>query len=689
MCGIAAIQNTTDDSISEIALERMISALGHRGPDGAGLAVMHGGRVGLAHTRLAIVDLETGAQPIFDAVNASSIVMNGEFYGHGAVRDSLREEGHLFYTNSDAEVVLHLYRKHGLDVFRYLRGEFALLIYDASQRRLIAARDPMGIKPLYWTKVGSEFLFASEVKGLFAHPRVPRALAPDHLTSTFLGICAESACAFEDIKALAPGSFMVVGQDGKSREHRYWKPPQHPMPAPISFPDAQREMRARLTKAVRERLVADVPVDVYLSSGVDSSVVLALMQEAGATPRAHHIAFSDAALDESSDARVIAQHFGVPFCPILCTTENLAELLPDTVFHTETTLGNLNSAAKFALSDAVRKAGTKACLTGEGADENFAGYPYFRLEYIRRLLDGSREARTVGNELFTSFAAQEWRSEEILWSRRRKIDKTKPLHWSNPFQERLSELDLVHRHLFALDAPPEGRHHTPSLHFDKLFAASEVGDLSPLHLTRHIAYHCMSGYILPCLGDRVEMAHGVECRTPYLERDVVELACQVPDSFLLAQSRRHGRLHLREKHLLRQTFHDDLPPSVQNGSKHPLLSPSWRGVWETKPGRSLFEEHLSLSRLRQAGLFRARTVRSLYRLWTILPRQSTLRKKLDLAMGAILTTQMLHQRLVENFSMPATLAFRPAKAFPFASDRSPQLSSEITRFEFFRPEQTV
>jgi asparagine synthase (glutamine-hydrolysing) len=648
MCGIAVIRRFDDEAVAPDDLARMMSAIAHRGPDDAGYALVDDGRLGLGQVRLSIIDLATGDQPIFDPERGTAIVFNGELYDHEALRRELEQRGHRFYTTTDTEVLLHLYGEYGLDFVDRLNGEFSFVIWDSRRRRLVAVRDPVGIKPLFFRATPEEIVFGSEVKALFALPRVPRRIAPEYMTGAFVGICPATACAFDGIAAVPPGTALIVDADGSRREYRYWKPPLEEVDRSRSLAADQDELRRLLTDAVRRRLVADVPVHVYLSGGVDSTLVLALMTSLGARPTAYHIAFPRSDFDESSQAAEIAAHYGVALDVVECTMERLADTVEETVAHVEGTVSNLNAAAKLLLSRHVRARGTKVCLTGEGADESFAGYQYFKLEALWRLIQAGGAEAERGRALFERFREIEARSEGLFWDARDRWRRAaQPYGYPCHLQVRVDELELLGRWMFDWRALGLSRDSAPPAMLRRTFSPTELRRLEPMNAARTMAFHALSGYIIPTLGDRVEMANSIECRTPFLDRALVEFACRLPPERLLDIDQ------LREKLLLHQTFADLLPPVVKRGHKHPLLSPSWRRFADTPVGRQLVGDHLTTAAVQRAQLFRPSFVRTVLALWRRVPAQSGLAKRLDLAVGAMLTTQILHDRFVARPAWPS------------------------------------
>ncbi|MDB4968639.1 MAG: Asparagine synthetase [Myxococcales bacterium] len=660
MCGIAVIRRFDDARVDAAELEAMLEGIAHRGPDDAGYALLDEGRLGLAQVRLSILDLANGDQPIFDPERGTAIVFNGELYDHVALRAELEARGHRFYTTTDTEVLLHLYGEYGLDFVDRLNGEFSFVIWDERRRRIVAVRDPVGVKPLFFRATADEILFGSELKALFALPRVPRAISNEYLTGAFLGICPETACAFDGVEAVPPGTALVVEANGTRRQYRYWRPPLGDVDRSLSDEETRAELRLRMTRAVRRRLTADVPVNVYLSGGFDSTLVLALMTSLGARPTAYHIAFPGSEFDESREAGEIAAHYGVDLDVMPCTMERMADVVEETVGHVEGAVANLNSAAKLLLSRHVRARGTKVCLTGEGADESFAGYPYFKLEALWRLIERGGDDAVRGRALFARFREMESRSEGILWDARDRWRRAEqPYGYPCHLQVRVDELTSLARLMFDGRALGLGTHHAPPAMLRRAFPPDELSRLEPMNAARTMAFHALSGYIIPSLGDRVEMANSVECRTPFLDREVVDFACRLPPERLLDLDR------LREKLILHQTFADLLPPVVTRRHKHPLLAPSWRQLAATRVGRQLVGDHLSAAAVRGAGMFRPGFVSTVRALWQLAPATSGLAKRLDLAIGALLTTQILHDRFVARRAWP-TRALRMIRREPLS-----------------------
>ncbi|HEX8707835.1 MAG TPA: asparagine synthase (glutamine-hydrolyzing), partial [Pyrinomonadaceae bacterium] len=398
MCGIAGIISASGEREPESgargaglreALARMVKYLDHRGPDDRGLSVLSpkGCEVGLGHTRLSILDLSTaGHQPMSDPRTGNQITYNGEVYNFRELRGALGEGPDAWRSQSDTEVILRAYQRDGRECLENLRGMFAFGLWDAGRRKLLLARDRLGIKPLYYYAGRGFFLFASEVKALLESGLVPRRL--DRL-GLWHYLAYQSVPAprtlVEGVRALEPGSWMTVDERGEREAGCYWNMlSRGTAEARDAAPaESRRRVRELLHEAVALNLVSDVPVGAFLSGGLDSSAVVALMREAGAAPRTFTVGFAESGYDEASQARRTAAHFQTVHTEIRLTQERLLEQLPEALAVMDQPTGDgLNT---YVVARAVREQGIKVALSGLGGDEFFAGYPSFtRLKRMMR-----------------------------------------------------------------------------------------------------------------------------------------------------------------------------------------------------------------------------------------------------------------------------------------------------------------
>ncbi len=382
MCGITAVLSSSD-AISAEMLHRGTAALHHRGPDGRGHWLSPDCRVGLGHTRLSIIDLQTGDQPIANEDESLWIVANGEFYDFERIRDELRRRGHRFRTGSDSEIALHLYEDHGPECLHHLRGEFAFVIWDGRNRRLFAGRDRFGVKPLFYAEHAGALYLASEAKALFAMGVPARWSAEIGVRRWLHHAGRADAVSRRARRSTRP---LPARHAEGHRLHQYWDvdyPADADAPAPRSEREYVQGFREVLEESVKTRLRADVPVGCYLSGGIDSCAVLGLAALHHNGPvRAYTLTFDGAQYDESAIAKEMALLAGADFHPIPITQADLAANFRDSVMQAELPCLNAHTVAKYMLSRAVRQNGYKVVLTGEGSDEILAGYPHFRRDML-------------------------------------------------------------------------------------------------------------------------------------------------------------------------------------------------------------------------------------------------------------------------------------------------------------------
>jgi asparagine synthase (glutamine-hydrolysing) len=621
-------------------ITRMCSAISHRGPDGAGYALLDRGALAFGHVRLSIIDLQQGDQPLYNEDGDICITFNGEIYDYKRLRDELIDQGHRFRSQSDTEVIVHLYEQHGMDFIHRLNGEFAFILWDARNRRLLAARDRCGVKPLFYWETEREILISSEVKGIFALNRVPRNINPDYVIGPLLGVFPRAISAFGGIHNLKPGHFLIVESDGRSDEMPYWQPTFKINPA-ISFTDAKDEVRRLFTRSVERRMVADVPVGNYLSGGLDSTLVCGLTAARTSKLKAFSVGFGKTIYDETDAARKTAAHYGAQFEAIDCSSEVLAENFLKTIIHVEQPVLNPNSIAKQVLSRLVHSKGYKVCLTGEGSDEVFGGYAYFKLERIWRMLQAGGEHARRARALWKRFKILEAPSEGILWSRSNHWRKLDPVFGYPSFQQ-MHAVDATRgmKWIINPELVERASYPTPYDYFLSEFPPEQLSQLDPFNATKLTTFNQLVSYIIPCLGDRVEMANSVECRTPFLDRDLIEFASTVEPSYFMDID------DLMEKLLLRTAFADLLPPVVARTHKYPFLSPNWLSLSQTVEGTRLFREFLSPERLGATGLFRPAFIHHMLRHWKWLPKRAFF--LIDTLAGMVLGMQALHHLFVEK-----------------------------------------
>jgi len=375
MCGIAGEWDWTGRPRERSAIAAMIQSLRHRGPEGHACWFSSEGEIALAYAQLSFFK-GARVQPVGNARNSVFVVCNGEIYNHQELAGLVRQSGIEPATSSDIEIIPYLYELRGSRSFSLLRGEFAFALYDSEKRSLYLVRDRIGIKPLYFHVAASSILFASEIKAIFAHGDAPRELDKSSIATKLFGITLPGGTAFSGIREVKPGCYLEVTAD-KILEQPFWSPTMEVARYPRPLEELAHEFVDIFDEAVRIRLQGNYPIGAYLSVGIDSSAVLASMVNAGARPlKAFSIKFDDRRFDESAEAKTVASRLGVEHILVPVRNRDLAQNFLQSIWHCEIPVINAHGTAKFLLSRAP-SGHVKGVMTGEGADELFAGYPYF------------------------------------------------------------------------------------------------------------------------------------------------------------------------------------------------------------------------------------------------------------------------------------------------------------------------
>src|SRR5579883_294009 len=389
MCGIVAIFSN-EEPISATALAKATQRLDHRGPDRQSQWIAPHQQVGLGHTRLSIIDLATGDQPIANENEQLHLVVNGEFYDYERIQRELEQRGHRFRTRSDSEIVLHLYEEFGPECLQHLRGEFAFILWDEPNQRLFAARDRFGIKPLFYTMIGDTLYLASEAKALFA-AGVPARWDHESVFQQLFVFMNQDRTLFEGVYQVPPGYYLLATSQ-QTQLTRYWDLDYPRTDSPIprhTSAEYIEQLRDKLQEAIQIRLRADVPVGVYLSGGVDSSTVLSMAMKHSSDPlRAFTATFDQPGYNEEPFAREMAAYVGADFQPLPLNPSDFAEHAADAAWHSEMLGTNPRGVARYLQSHAVQNFGYKVVLAGEGSDEIFGGYGHVHQD---SLLDNTNQ----------------------------------------------------------------------------------------------------------------------------------------------------------------------------------------------------------------------------------------------------------------------------------------------------------
>lgn len=600
MCGIIAIRSW-DAPVSTGVLGRTTAALQHRGPDGQRTWASPCGRAGLGHARLAINDPE-GAQPIASADGRLRIAANGEFYDFRRERRRLQASGRRFRTRSDTEVALHLYEDAGTECLHQLRGQFAFAVWDEDAGLLFAARDRFGLKPLFYCKHEGALYLASEAKALFA-AGVPAAWDL-HATYHALHACPdERRSLFSGVAQLPPGHFLTASEEG-IRIERYWDLPPSPRPRPgprsprhspsAILDESADEVRRLFLEAVRLRLDADVPVGCLLSGGLDSSAALgAAASQSSGPPVAFTVGFERGAYDESAAARRTAKALGARHFVATLRDRDLADHFADAVWHAETIQYNAHGVARFLLSRAVRDAGFRAVLAGEGADEAFFGYEFLRTPAAVGQARGARRA-VKALRMLPRLLRSPSRRHPALAAVSPWLARLAVLLGTSPalFTRLTRGLD----HLQRLCAPAflhRFRGYDPYRAHYRRCAAAGLSKREPARQLLYLWLHSLFvNYHLAA--DRLDMAHGVEVRLPFLDHHLFEHVNALPLP-LLAATR-------PEKLLLRTAVRPFVPEEVHARTKRPFWAPPSAGLG-ANPLHDLVQDVLRGQAMRSVPFF--------------------------------------------------------------------------------------
>jgi asparagine synthase (glutamine-hydrolysing) len=583
----------------------MIESVHHRGPDGYGF--FEDDQVGLAHARLSIIDIEGGNQPIHNEDRSVWVVFNGEIFNYIELRAELESDGHRFYTRSDTEVIVHLYEEHGDEFVNRLNGQFAIALWDVRRRRLLLARDRTGIRPVFYALHGGRLLFASEIKSLLAHPGVPRRLDPAGIAQVFtFWSCQAPATIFDGILSLPAGHILVLERGATTiRKYWDWAFPENPLPKrPVE--EEARELRDLLIDSVRLQLRADVPVGAYLSGGLDSSIVTTLIKHYTGTPlRTFSLTFEDGEFDESDYQTELVRYLGTHHTAVRCTRADIGAAFPRTIWHAETPIVRTAPTPLMMLSERVRAEGYKVVLTGEGADEVFAGYDLFREAKVRRFWGNSPQSA--------------WRP--------RLLERLYPYLKNSPVAARAFSKTFFGEGIDNLHSPwfahmPRWRttqrlwqYFSPEIRAkvsaEGAFAGlgdrlpSEFGRWAPLSRDQYVEAHTLlSGYLLCSQGDRMAMANSVEGRFPFLDHRVIEFANGLPP---------HHKLRaLEEKFVLKQAVRGLLPERIRTRTKQPYRAPDSQSFFVNERPFDYVGALLDDRRVREGGMFDTVAVRKLY-----------------------------------------------------------------------------
>lgn len=635
------------------ALERALGAMLHRGPDELGLYLDE--RAGLAHARLSIIDLASGQQPMSNPGGTLWISFNGEIFNYLELREELLALGHVFRTRSDTEVILHAWEAWGEAALDRFNGQWAFALWDERRQELILSRDRVGVRPLYYAEHRGQLTFGSEVKAIFAAaPELPRAFDPiaiDQCFTWWTMIAPRSA--FAGVSELPPGHVRIYKLRGDAtapytvEDRAYWHP-RYPADFPGSLADAEAAVAAALERATELRMLrAEVEVGSYLSGGLDSSLIATLGRRAkGSGFHTFSLRFADAEYDEGNYQRLMAERLGAEHHEVVVGRKDIADIFPAVCTHAERPLLRTAPAPMFLLSRLVRQHGIKVVLTGEGADEMFAGYDLFREGAVRRFwarqprsevrprlldrlypyLQRSPVAQQAMARAFFGKGLESWRelgfAHQLRWQTTSGVKRLLTAEMRQPAAPGTL--------LPVPELPAELR--------DELRTWSHLAQDQYLEIRT-----LMSGYLLSAQGDRMLMANSIEGRFPFLDREVMALAGRLPDRYKLRG--------LDEKHVLKRIAAGLIPEEIRQRPKQPYRAPDALSFVGDVP--AWLPEVLRPAALREAGVFEPTAATKLWEKCQARGGSAQFSNADNMALVALLSTQLVWQNVIGAPPPPA------------------------------------
>lgn len=595
ICGVWEYSSAAGAKVDAPTLERMRDAMSHRGPDASGIVVLDDGRLGLGHRRLSIIDLSAaGHQPMRGCDHRRIwLSFNGEIYNHAELRARLAARGHRYRSRTDSETILHLYEEHGTEFVRMIEGDFAIALWDGEREQLVLARDPLGVKPLYFCQRNGRLIFASEIKAILVHPEVPTEMNEEALGEylTFLTVPAPRTL-FAGIMKLPAGHMLVCTRDGSLKVERYWDALPPIAPAELSEEEHAAEILRLLRASIRKRMMADVPFGVFLSGGVDSSANVALMAEEMTQPvRTFTVGFrDDDAFNEFAQARRIAQIFATDHHEILVGHEEMTEFLPRLVFHQDEPIADPVCVPLYYVAQLARNAGTVVVQVGEGSDEIFCGYANYRrhLQIHERLWRRAERLPRAVKRAVSAFALPALEAAggnplgvEIV----RRFGAGDPLFWGGAivFDER-SKARLLGR----LGGGAARR--TVLAHLTRIAEERPQSDF--LARMTYLELKVRLPELLLMRVDKITMATSVEARVPFLDQHLVEHALSVPQHLKIVGE--------NGKWILKRALEKILPADVLWQRKRGFGAPASRWL---RDDSGLLDQHVLGSSLRRRRLF--------------------------------------------------------------------------------------
>ncbi|WP_367865341.1 asparagine synthase (glutamine-hydrolyzing) [Pedobacter sp. WC2423] len=576
MCGICGFvkfnQNVSQED--ESIVHGMNNKLRHRGPDAQEVLLYE--NIAFGFSRLSIIGLENGMQPMSNEDNSLILICNGEIFNYLELKEELKKSGHSFKTDTDVEVILHLYEDYGPDFLNKLNGQFAFALYDKKRKRLFCVRDQMGIIPFFYTFTQNTFIFGSEIKSILEHPLVVREVDMVGLDQvlTFSGLISPRTM-FKNIHSLENGHFLIVDEYGNIKKQEYW---DLIYPEGENVPDEKPEkyyiekLEELLDKSIGLRLRADVPSGLYLSGGLDSSMITMKVKQLqpDVCKEVFSIDFPDSNLSESVYQNIVATASNAKLNKKTFFSEDISERLRHSVYHSECPIKETYNTASLSLSESVRAKDIKVILSGEGADELFAGYVGYRFDKMRAL-----------NMVANTANAEEEKLRERLWGDKTffyernygEFNEVKKRLYSKHINSSFDEIDCLNH---------------PLVNLDRLKNRNVLNKRAYIDYKLRLVDHLISDH-----GDRMAMANSIEVRYPFLDINLVEFSTQVPAELKLKD--------LNEKYILKKIAEKFVPKQVVDREKFGFIAPG--SPYLIKRNIEFINDTLSSDSIRKQGYF--------------------------------------------------------------------------------------
>jgi len=612
MCGICGILNFNGEPVSDELLTNMNNQLIHRGPDEEGYYINAKYRMqndtkctlAMGIRRLSVIDLETGHQPIHNEDKSIWVISNGEIYNFQELRDNLKQRGHSFCTKSDTEVLVHLYELYGTSCLKYMNGMFAFALWDGNKHCLFIARDRVGKKPLYYTRIGNNFYFASEIKSLLVIPEFKKEinLMAIHYYLTYQYIPSPMTI-FKDVFRLPPATFMVIDSQGGIKSCKYWSL-NFTRKTDLPFHEAKEKIGSLLRDAVRIRMIADVPLGAFLSGGHDSSIIVGLMSQLSSQPvKTFSIGFEEEEFSELEYARILAKKFGCDHHEFIVKPDYI-DILPKIVWHYDQPYADSSALPSFYVAKITREY-VKVALNGDGGDENFAGYP--RYSGLRNFTLVGLPFQIIPHRLFSEFLNL---IPDIDSSQRRPIRYVKRFLFAlNESSSRKNIIwhcyfdDFLKQRIYSDEMKKRFSDIDTYEYLVNLFEQAPANGVIDRALYTDINAYLPEDLLIKM--DVATMANSLEARSPFLDYRILEFTSSLPSSWKMKI--------FSQKFILKRAFQDLLPPEILHRSKQGFGIPvgewlrhQWeeyfreivfspkakRGYFDMKQVEALFQEHI-------------------------------------------------------------------------------------------------